>query len=142
MGLASSAGQWAMRSNSMRFIKWAAGCLVGLLVVGAGQGAFAADAYPLFTDINQATPAFGNAAASAFGGLYTLNSTAKLNGNDVLSINQKGQLACCHGTTVEVNISNGENGVNSTQGGANVDIPNATPANPVFAAIGNASGKL
>jgi hypothetical protein len=60
----------------------------------------------------------------------------------VLSINQKGQLACCHGAQFDMNISNGENGVNSTNGGANVDIPNATPANPVFAAIGNPSGKL
>jgi hypothetical protein len=43
---------------------------------------------------------------------------------------------------MEINVSNGENGVNSTEGGTNIDIPNPTPANSAFAAIGNASGKL
>ena len=60
---------------------------------------------------------------------YTVNDTASLNGNAVLSINQKGQLACCHGAQFDMNISNGENGVNSTEGGANTDIPNTMPAN-------------
>src|SRR3954452_3147682 len=104
--------------------------------------ALAANAYPVYSDINIGPQAFGVANASSFGGIYTLNDTATLNGNAVLSVNQKGQLACCHGALFEANVSNGENGVNSTNGGANTDIPNATPANPVFAAIGNTSGKL
>jgi hypothetical protein len=119
------------------------GMAAGLLFLSSlATNAQAANAYPVVTDINVAAQAFGAAAASSFGGLYTLNDAASLNGNSVLSINQKGQLACCHGALIEFNVSNGENGVNSTEGGANVDVPNATPANPVFAAIGNASGKL
>jgi hypothetical protein len=41
-------------------------------------------------------------------------------------------------------VSNGENGIDSSDDGgvANPDVPNATPANSVFATIGNASGKL
>jgi hypothetical protein len=73
-----------------------------------------------------------------------LNSAANFAGNDVLSINQS-DLAfspCCHGAVIDINVSNGENGVNSSLGGTNTDIPNSTPANPVFASIGNPSGKL
>jgi len=102
---------------------------------------FAADAYPVITDINAGPQNFG-ASAGSFGGLYQVNSNATLNGNAVLSINQNGNLACCHGALIEISVSNGENGVDSTEGGANIDVPNTTPANPVFAAIGNASGKL
>jgi hypothetical protein len=113
-----------------------------LLAMTHATCALAANAYPVFTDINVGGQAFGVANASSFGGLYTLNDTATFNGNAVLSINQKGQLACCHGALIEINVSNGENGVNSTEGGANNDVPNNTPPNPVFAAIGNLSGKL
>lgn len=102
----------------------------------------AANAYPVFTDINIGTQAFGLANASEFGGIYTLNDAATLNGNAVLRINQNGNLPCCHGALIEINVSNGENGVDATDGGTNMDVPNATPPNPVFAAIGNASGKL
>src|SRR4051794_10009306 len=83
--------------------------------------ALAANAYPLFTDINVGPQAFGVANASKFGGIYTLNDAATLNGNAVLSINQKGHLACCHGALIEANVSNGENGVNSTENGNNTD---------------------
>jgi len=99
-------------------------------------------------DINIGPQAFGVANASSFGGIYALSDTASLNGNAVLSINQKGQLACCHGALVEFNVSNGENGDNGSPDSLpnptrpNTDIMNATPANPVFAAIGNPSGKL
>jgi hypothetical protein len=47
-----------------------------------------------------------------------------------------------NGAGVSVGISNGENGITSTQGGANVDLDNATPAHPIFSTIGNASGRL
>jgi PEP-CTERM motif len=119
------------------------GVACGLLLINLqAPRALGANAYPVFTDINIGAQAFGVANASEFGGIYTLSDTATLNGNAVLQINQNGHLACCHGALIEANVSNGENGVNSTNGGANVDIPNATPPNPVFAAIGNASGKL
>jgi len=119
------------------------GIACGLLLINLqNTRALGANAYPVYTDINIGPQAFGVANAGSFGGVYTVNDTATLNGNAVLSINQKGHLACCHGAQIEANISNGENGVNSTNGGANTDIPNATPPNPVFAAIGNASGKL
>jgi hypothetical protein len=119
------------------------GVAAGLLLLNSlASSARAGNAHPVVTDINIGPQAIGVPAASEFGGLYTLNDTATLNGNAVLSINQNGNLACCHGALIEFNVSNGENGVNSTDGGLNVDIPNAAPANPVFAAIGNASGRL
>ncbi|MGD9635430.1 MAG: hypothetical protein AB7G28_15690 [Pirellulales bacterium] len=127
----------------MKFnLKFVGGLAIGAVIVqGMASSAMAADAYPVITDINAGAQNFG-ASAGSFGGIYTVNSNATLNGNAVLSINQKGQLACCHGALIEISVSNGENGVNSTEGGLNVDVPNSTPANPVFAAIGNASGKL
>jgi hypothetical protein len=109
-----------------------------------GSPVWAANAYPLFTDINTGAPAFGTASANAFG-TYTLNSSAMLNGNNVLSINQLGSVAqCCHGVFIDINVSNGENGSNSHMDGAvlNTDVPNATPANPTFAAIGDPGGKV
>jgi PEP-CTERM motif len=126
------------------------GVAAGLMLVGLqATQARAANAYPLFTDINQVPTAFGSASASQFGA-YALSSTAKLNGNDVLSITQNiigvppGTGDCCHGVSVVIPVSNGENGSNSHLDGAttNNDIPNATPANSVFGTIGNASGKL
>jgi hypothetical protein len=136
----------AMRIN-MRAI---CGVVAGLVIGLQGAQLWAANAYPLFTDINATATAFGTAAASSFG-LYSLNSTAKLNGNDVLSITQQqignppGTGDCCHGVSVVIPVSNGENGVNSTidnGGGTNNDVPNPTPANSVFSAIGNPSGKV
>lgn len=112
-------------------------CLVQLLA----SSAVAANAYPVITDVNPGAQNFG-ASAGSFGGAYSTNGNATLNGNAVLAINQNGNIACCHGALVELSVSNGENGVNSTEGGANVDAPNLTPANSVFSTIGNASGKL
>jgi hypothetical protein len=109
-----------------------------------GSPVWAANTYPLFTDINASGPAFGVAAASSFG-TYTLDSAAKLGGNDVLSINQKDPAAtCCHGVFIDIDVSNGENGSNSHMDGAglNTDVPNSTPANPVFAAIGDPGGRI
>ena len=133
-------------------------CGVGMLLLCAAMNSSrveAAEAYPVFTDVNVGPQAFG-ASASSFGGLFIPDDTATLNGNEVLSINQNGQLACCHGIVVEVSISNGENGTSQTAppghpampGGPpdpninNLDADNIEPVNPVFDAIGNATGKL
>lgn len=116
-----------------------------LLLQWASSEVRAADAYPVFTDINVGVGNFTSPWAGAFGA-YTANSAASLNGNDVLGITQNAMAACCHGTSVVVAVSNGENGDDGSPdlvgGLPNVDIPNATPANSVFSTIGNASGKL
>ncbi|HEY4232892.1 MAG TPA: PEP-CTERM sorting domain-containing protein [Lacipirellulaceae bacterium] len=126
------------------------GVALGLAFVSLwANDARAANAYSLFTDINAVPTAFGSAAASAFGH-YALNSTAKLNGNDVLSITQQqigdppGTGDCCHGVSVVIPVSNGENGSDSHMDGATVnnDVPNPTAANSAFNTIGNATGKL
>lgn len=127
--------------NQQHVAFWRALCIFITAGLAASE-LHAANAYPVFTDINIGNQAFGVANASEFGGIYTLNDTATLNGNAVLRINQNGNLPCCHGAQIEINISNGENGVDSTEAGGNPDVPNTTPPNPVFAAIGNASGKL
>jgi hypothetical protein len=89
---------------------------------------------PLFTDIIGCT-GIGTASASAFGS-YTLNSSAMLNGNDVLSITSLGVAQCCHGVFIDINVPTEER-LNSHMDGAvlNTDAANATPANPTFAAI-------
>ncbi len=133
------------------------GSAIALLTCGLTTSiARAAQAYPVFTDVNAGGQAFAVANASEFGGIYTIDDDATLNGNAVLSINQRGALPCCHGALFEVSISNGENGVSetappghpTTPGGPptpdvnNLDPPNMTAPNAVFAAVGNSSGRL
>jgi hypothetical protein len=127
-------------------IKVLCGFVGGLLLLQlASSEVRAADAYPVSTDIDQGVANFTAPWAGAFGA-YTVNSAASLNGNAVLGITQNAMTACCHGTSVVVAISNGENGDDGSPdlvgGLPNTDIPNATPANSVFSTIGNASGRL
>ena len=133
------------------FINVLRGAVVVFLLCGlSAPRTYAADAYPLFTDVNVGPQNFGVSAGS-FGGLFIPDDTASLNGNAVLAINQNGSLACCHGALIEVSISNGENGVTETAppghpgtpaGTPNLDPDNTEPPNAVFAAIGNPSGRL
>jgi hypothetical protein len=122
------------------------GVTAGLMLVGllAAQ-ARAVNLYPLLTTIKAQPADFGDATVSSFGA-YTVNAGATLNGNQVLSITQPALTGCCHGATVEINVSNGENGDNGSpdlvNGLPNTDKPNTTPPNPAFAAIGDAGGKL
>lgn len=118
--------------------------LVGLLL--CVDRASAANAYPVDTDPNQDGLNFGGTDVFQFGA-YTVDAGAQLNGNDVALYGQNFMGACCHGAGFSVPVSNGENGLNESLDGTNnevvnTDIPNATPANGVFAAIGNASGRL
>jgi hypothetical protein len=117
-----------------------------LLVATPVAPAWAAWATPLFTDINEngGVLAFDATQVSQFShGYYDWNDMAQLNGNDVLLINQLGYANTSNnGVTVGTSISNGENGIDSTNNGLNSDIPNPTPADPVFAAIGNPTGRL
>lgn len=106
-----------------------------------------ANAYPVFTAPNPGGLAFGATDIFSFGANYTINANATLNGNHVVSISQFGQVGGGTGAGLSVPVSLGENGINQSLDGAaneipNPDVPNATAANPVFAAIGNASGKL
>jgi hypothetical protein len=118
----------------------------GAIILGmAASQAVAADAYPVFTQIDSTVGHFGSPWDGPFGA-YTVNNSTMLNGNRVTSITQNAMAACCHGTSVIVAVSNGENGDNGSPdlvgGVPNTDIPNPTPANSVFNTIGNASGKL
>lgn len=122
------------------------GWITGLAVAGVlASHLFAAEAYPVFTDINMTAGNFTEPWAGPFGA-YTVDTAATLNGNAVLGITQNEMTACCHGTSVVVAVSNGENGDDGSpdmvDGMPNMDPPNTTPANSVFNTIGNASGKL
>ena len=123
------------------FKKVQLGLFTGLIVASfPASQLLAADVYPVVTDINVGVAEiFGTRATNPFGGLYTVNSNATLNGNAVFGITQPAISNCCHGETVVVSFSNGENGFTGLE---ETDIPNATPANSVFTTIGNASGKL
>jgi hypothetical protein len=114
-----------------------------LLVVAPSTLAWAAPARPVFTDINDNPSGFGVTHVGEFAtDYYSLDDTAQLNGNEVLLINQNGNAGGANGVSVSVGISNGENGIDFSSGGSNIDIPNPDPADPVFAAIGNPSGRL
>jgi hypothetical protein len=45
------------------------------------------------------------------------------------------------GAGLSISISNGENGIDSSEGGANTDVPNTTPVNTAIAAV-NGGGRL
>jgi hypothetical protein len=98
----------------------------------------AAVAVDQITDINDSA---GFEGADIFADpLIGVDDTAVFMGNDlvVYSLVSDGT----GGGGFSVRVSNGENGITSTDGGFNEDIDNTEPADPVFASIGNASGKL
>lgn len=116
------------------------------LFAGMQSAALAATATVLHTDVNIEGLGFEKTDAFVFGGAYSQDQTAKLNGNDVLLQRQAG-VGGGAGAGISVPISNGENGITQSLDGSantdvNLDVDNPTPANPVFAAIGNASGRL
>jgi hypothetical protein len=123
-----------------------AGLLLLMVAVNPSR-ALAANAYPVFTDINTDGLLFGVTDVFAYGGNYFAEDLAQLEGNDVLMVGQFGVSSGNTGAGFSVPISNGENGIDQTfDGGSNedlnVDAPNMTAANPVFSAIGNPSGRL
>jgi hypothetical protein len=126
---------------------WLAFGLAAALLAGMPHG-WAADATTLDTDPNNDGLGFGLTDAFTFGGRYNQDNAATLNGNDVLAQRQVFNAdAGGAGAGISVPVSNGENGLDQSLDGAfdeivNADVPNATPANSVFATIGNASSKL
>jgi hypothetical protein len=124
-------------------------CGLGILLLMAALSPSrveGANAYPLFTDPNADGLAFGVTDVFEFGG-YTFDDGAQLNGNDIVLYGQNFMGPCCHGAGFSVPVSNGENGIDQSLDGdmnqdVNPDVPNTTPANSVFATIGNPSGKL
>ena len=97
----------------------------------------AAIAIDQITDIN-GTPGgamFGGAVnifASAAGAPFQVDDQAAFMNNDIVVYTMNG-LSANDGAGFSISLSNGENGT---------DPVNPEPADPVFAAIGNASGKL
>ncbi len=124
-----------MKVNS-RLLRYVA-CL---LLFGCGQSARAAIAINQITDINNSGGGFGNVNVYSNPPIG-VNDTGVFMNNDVTVYTLTGG-GVNNGAGVAVGISNGENGIASTNGGANPDIDNVTPADPVFTTIGNASGKL
>jgi hypothetical protein len=72
--------------------------------------------------------------------LIGVDDTAVFMGNDLAVYSLIG--GGSGGGGFSVRVSNGENGITSTDGGFNLDADNTEPVDPVFSAIGNASGKL
>ena len=72
--------------------------------------------------------------------LIGVDDTAVFMGNDLAVYSLVG--GGSGGGGFSLRISNGENGITSTDGGGNPDVNNTQPVNPVFSTVGNASGKL
>lgn len=112
-------------------------------LMSASSRAVAADAYPLFTDVNVNGLGFGNTDAFTFGG-FGQDDTAVFNGNDILVQSTNFTGVFNDGAGISLPLSNGENGytetfdtLNSPNDTSNPDIDNTTPPNPVFTTIGN-----
>jgi hypothetical protein len=96
----------------------------------------------LFTEVNVFNDPGGIPAQA-----YTVDDTAVDAGNPVLKVTVNNRADGVAQAGVVYKISAGENGINQTFDGAfdeiaNDDIPNTVGPDSVFAAIGNASGKL
>ncbi|TWT66759.1 hypothetical protein Pla123a_46470 [Posidoniimonas polymericola] len=87
------------------------------LGTGLGQVNYFADASPFFIDVTAANE--GNNIA-----VYTMDGASANNG-----------------AGFSIAVSNGENGIDSTEDGANADVPNLQPVNPAIASV-NGGGKL
>lgn len=117
-----------------------------VLMSGAGMGQ-AAPATPLDTDVNADGLNFTGTDSFFFGTAFSQDVMASYNGNDILVQTMYAPASGGTGAGISVPVSNGENGIDQSLDGVgdvdvNLDVPNATPANSVFAQIGNASGKL
>jgi len=113
-------------------------CVAPLLLVGTDQTARAAIAINQITDITGPFAGFGT--VNVFSNPpFGVDDTGVFMNNDVTVYTLVGGGAS-NGAGVSVGISNGENGITSTVGLPDVD--NATPADPIFTTIGNASGRL
>jgi hypothetical protein len=109
-----------------------------LLLFGCAQSARAAIAINQITDINNTGTGFGQVNVFSNPPIG-VNDTGVYMNNDVTVYTLVGGGAS-NGAGVAVGISNGENGFTSTVGLPDPD--NATPADSIFTAIGNASGRL
>lgn len=96
----------------------------------APTSGFAVIAGSLITDLNGQT--FG-------GSNIGVDTTARLDLNNIVVYTLNG--SGFSGGGFGVSISNGENGIDSTEGGANTDVPNPNPLDPAIAAV-NGGGRL
>jgi hypothetical protein len=111
--------------------------LVAAVLVGGQASIHAAVAIPQITDIN-GTPGGAmlggpvNIFASGAGAPFQVDDTAIDNANDIVVYTMDG-FGNNDGAGLSISISNGDN---------DTGVENPVPPDPVFAAIGNASGRL
>jgi hypothetical protein len=115
-------------------------CAAFLLLFGCDQTVRAAIAINQITDINNTGGGFGNVNVFSNPPIG-VNDTGVFMNNDVTVYTLTGPTAA-NGAGLSVGISNGENGITSTNNGVNLDANNTTPVNSIFTTIGNLSGKL
>jgi hypothetical protein len=103
--------------------------MTAAVVLAAPTATLAEIALPLITDLN-----------TVFGGSNIgVDTTARLDLNNiaVYTLNGSG----FSGGGFGVSISNGENGINSSENGLNIDVPNPNPVNSAIASV-NGGGRL
>lgn len=115
-----------MRRNHLQRAAWL------LTIALTPTASFAVVAVDLITDLNDGV--FGAAA-----GNIAVDTTAVLDTNNIAVYTMAG--SGFDGGGFSITISNGENGIDSTEGGANTDIPNPDPVDPAIAAV-NGGGRL
>lgn len=119
--------------------RWLALLCVG--IVCFAETSHAVDAYPVFTSPATDTGAgFGVVNRFADPNPYFLDTAAAWEGNNMAVYTMDGPSGN-NGAGFSVTVSNGENGINSTEGGANTDVPNEEPVNPAILQV-NGGNKL
>ncbi|TWT29185.1 hypothetical protein KOR34_53250 [Posidoniimonas corsicana] len=116
--------------------------LAVLFLVGAAASpAAAVQVFPLFenpeTDLGTA---FGEVNYFADASPFFVDVTA-LEGSNNIAVYTMDGVSGNNGAGFAIGISNGENGLDSSEGGANTDVPNAAPVNSAIASV-NGGGKI
>ena len=121
--------------NVRQFVAWAVVVAVSLAGSDAARGTIAVG--PITNPTNSGAVAFGGAVnifASPGGAPFQVDDTAVYQNNAFVVYSMDG-IGAGNGAGLSISISNGENGIDSSAGGSNTDIPNTAPVDPAILAV-------
>lgn len=100
----------------------------------------AVDVYPVFTNVGDMGVAFQDVVVFADAPGFGVDTTATDGTNDIIVYSQL-DTPDADGYGFTISASNGENGIDDSEAGANTDVPSPHALNPAIAAV-NGGGKI